>query len=441
MQYTVTRGESISPAKLVAAGQKFGTFNRTRSKYVALTRESVATKWPGVTVEPIGDAKNPEFSGAIIEAWTDASGDEGGTQVDMPIFGHLSKPPLGDTEAEGLGESIPMYIRHMYLTLFRKPLSMMTKLNAQKIPQALLRFVNNKNSLLYDYWERHWDGNIQHTLLTGYDVLLTNYREITGQESAQTPFSPPNFAVAGSGRVSYTEVGSGRPATAAYETTLKLKLASLINDPTKGLTTDRALWAQQDALDCGIPQWSTPWGQFTVWVIDSWQAYQFKRDAEYREDLRFAAERGKGNPIFSDNSFVWSGNLFFVTQGGFGVQHSGDSIVAATNSTLGMPAYGPTNYWISDDGTAAGLDRNSIKIANILGPGALHKLLGRNRFEFKRQTGDFERRDEYVLEAYCNLVRGDIFDNRNEDGSGANSFKTNQSHYALATWSPVVANA
>lgn len=438
MQYTMTRGESLSPTKLVAAGQKFERLHRTKGKFVQLTREAVS-KWPGMEIDAVGDAKNPTPSGAIIEAYSDVAGAEGGTQCDMPVLGHLSKPPLGDTEAEGLGETIPMFVRHMYLTIFRKPIAQMTKLNAQKMSKTLLDAVNNYNSWLYDYWDRYWEGNIQHTLLTGYDVLLTNYREISGQESTLVPFSPPNFAVAGAGRVTYTEAGSGRPGTAAYESTIKLKLNGIINDTTKGLTCDRVIRAQSDALELGIPQWKTPYGEFTLWVIDARQHGQLRRDKEYKEDMRFAEERGKGNPIFHAASAMWEGNLFFVVQGGHGVQHSGEEVVSATNSTLGMPAYGPTNFWISDDGTAARLDQNSIKLGHILGPQALFKLLGRSRFEFHEQKADFDRRKEWVLEAYCNLVRGDVFDERNEFNYGANAFLLNQSHFTIATWTPPIA--
>lgn len=435
MEYTVTRGETLSPARLAQAGQRFDRLHRQVGKLVSLTREAVS-KWDGVEVEPIGDAKNPDFSGAIIESWSDASSPQGGTQIDVPVFGHLSKPPLGNTEAEGLGETVPIFFRHMYLTLFRKPIKEMTKLNAQRIPLNILKEVNNTRGWLYDYWARYLEGNLQHTLVTGYDALLTTYRTIKGQESAATPFSPPNLFVAGAGRVLYDEAGSGRPGTAAYETTAKAKLNSLIDDPTKGLTPDRVLTCQQDALDLGIPQFSTPWGDFTVWLIDSWQSMQLKQHDDYREDFRYAGERDKNNPLFSRQNFYWEGNLFYILPGGFGVQHSGSEVVAAANSTLGMPAYGPTNFWISDDGTAARLDNNSIKLAHILGPGALHKLIGRDRFTFAQQTGDFERRKETVLEAYCNYVRGDVFDDRNEFGNGANGFLINQSSYTIATWSP-----
>ena len=135
--YAVTAGETLSPERLAQAGQRFDRLHRTIGKYAVLTRESVS-KWDGVEVKPIGDAKNPDFSGAIVETWTDTTAEMGGAKIDVPVFGHLSKPPVGDAEAEGLGEQVPIFFRHLLLTIMRKPIALMTKLNAQLLTQSLL---------------------------------------------------------------------------------------------------------------------------------------------------------------------------------------------------------------------------------------------------------------------------------------------------------------
>lgn len=448
MDYTVTSGEALSPVRLKAMGQNFDRLSRTVGKFVALTREGMHSNgMPGMKeIGPIGDAKNPTPSGAIIESWTDTSDQQGGDTVNMPVLGFLSKPPLGDTEAEGLGETIPIYNRQVQLAMFRKPMKHMTKMNVQLTPKAIVNAVNNIRSFLYDYWDRYQEGNLQHTLCTGYDVMLTNYRPITGQKTSNTPFSPPNLHVAGAGKVSYTEAGSGLPGTAAYETTVKDKLATLIDSPTKGLTPELVLVAQRQALRWNIPQMKTPWGDFTIWIVDDWQHLQLTTHEDYETDYQMAGERGKNNPLFTQASTYWRGNLFFVVHGGFGVKHDSGGIVTAANaafggtSSLGMPQYGPDNFWISSGGTADGLDTNDIKLAHIVGPGALHKLLGRDRYIFEQETGDFKRRHETVLESYVGYVRGDIFDPRDEDGNGADSFKKNESHYCVATWSPAPTN-
>jgi hypothetical protein len=171
-----------------------------------------------------------------------------------------------------------------------------------------------------------------------------------------------------------------------------------------------------------------------VWFIDSWQAYQLKRDAKFRADMQYAfmGAREK-NPLISNKVLAWEGNLFVVIPGMFGVQVNNQT-VATNTASLTMPAYGPTGFWISNTGTI--VDNNPIKVAHILAPSALHKLYGRNKVVFEDQTGDFKRRHEVVMEVYQALVRGDLFDDRNDYGNGVGAFFQNQVQYSVATYSP-----
>jgi len=158
--------------------------------------------------------------------------------------------------------------------------------------------------------------------------------------------------------------------------------------------------------------------------------YQANRDARSRE-----SNPTKDNPIFTQAEMYWMGNLFFVSPSNFGVQVAGESVVTASGSyvTSGMPAYGPSGFWISADGTASGLDSNPIKAAYIMAPGMLHRLYGRTRHEFKEQTGDFEERKEIVHNSYQSLCRGDMVDINNEYGGGASSVFGNRSSALVLT--------
>lgn len=428
----LTVGSNLNPARLA---QRFDRLHRVVGRFAAFSRENYRD-WAGVNVKAIGDVDNPTPSGALIESWTDTASKDGGDDIRVPVIGHLSQGPVGDTEAEGLGETMPFTFRKLKLTYIRKVLAKATKMNAQKLNTQLLAAVNNEKSALLDWWGRWIDGNIQHTLLTGYDVMLTGYRTIKGQITDNVAFSPPNFYIAKQGKVSYT---NGRPTAQGYETEAIDKLNAIVGNTTAGFSTDLVLYCQQDALDGGIPQWQTPWGEYTMWFIDSWQAFQLKNDPKFRADTQFAwMGQTTKNPLINNKILVWEGNLFTVIPGMFGVQTSGQQIATNTKS-LTMPAYGPSaTMWISNTGGV--VDNNAIKIAHILAPGALHKLYGRNKVDFKDQTGDFERRHEVVMEVYQALVRGDLFDERNDYGNGAGAFFQNQVQYSVATYSPRPAN-
>ena len=178
MRYTIESESELSPVQLADMGKKFSRLHRNVGKFVDFTR-AAQFKWTNGQIRPIGDARNPKPSGAIIETYRDTASDLGGDTVNVPVIGHLSKPPYGATEIEGLGENVPVYNRKVGLTILRKPITLMTKMDRQKTPLSIVNAVNDKDSWLYDWWAYHWDGNIQHSLTTGYDVMLSPYRELS----------------------------------------------------------------------------------------------------------------------------------------------------------------------------------------------------------------------------------------------------------------------
>lgn len=442
MDYNIGTNSAINPVRLAAMGAKFEKMSRQLGKFAQFFREVYTSNVKDI--EPIGDANNPKFSGAPFEVWQDLSGAPGGDRVRIPIIGRLTKQPLGDTEAEGLGETIPIVFRTLDLAYYRKPMRKPTKMQKQRLSQMIGNELSNTNSYLYTFYTEHQDGNIQHSLLTGFDCLLTNYTEIEGQytDSTRVPFSPPNAFVAGHGPVSYTATGSGRPATAAYETYLRERLATLIGKTDMGMTVDRLEAAAMWANERNIEQYDTPLGPATIVIMDTRQFWQLTKSDGWKETYRLAGPRDKSNPLFSKATAFIGGCLIYVANGLFGVKHNAGTLAidAATsgNSALGMPQYGPDNYWVSADGTVSGMDSNSIKIAHIIGKGALHKIYGRIRHQFLVEEGDFKRREEAVHESFSSLCRGDMIDINNEYGNGASAFFGNRGHAVLFTWSPPV---
>lgn len=437
MAWNVATDGALNPVKLVQMGQKFERFQRRHGKLSALARENY-TKMMGLKeVSAIGDVDNPQPSGAIIETWQDASGAPGGDHYRIPVIGKLRTAPLSDTEAIGLGETIPITFRNLYLQIFRKPIKQVTKMQAQRTPLAILNAVNNSQSWLYDYWAEYQQGNLYHSLLTGYDVLLSDIRGIVGAATGVVPFSHPNMVVAGSGAVTY---GGGRPGTAGFETSVQNACNAIIGNTAMGMTLDRMRWCQQHANELGIPQVQTPEGPRTVWLMDSRQYMQLKKDKDWHDTWLLSGPRDKTNTLFSNALAEIEGNVIFVEDAAFGIQHSGQAVTTVTpTGGNAMPAYGPTNFWIAENESITGLDNNSLKVAFILGEHALDKLYGRERFLFSEETGDFGRRKEVLLEAYQNMVRNDRFDTNNEYGNGAAAFYNNTSSLALVTWSPKAA--
>jgi hypothetical protein len=428
-------GSKIDPVKLAAAGQKFEYLSRQKGVFSKLTRETYTT-YLGGEVEPIGDTNNPTLSGAVIETYSDLK--SGGTRIDIPIIGRLSQAPFGDAEVQGLGESLGTTFRHMSVAMYRKPFRLKTDYEVQKVTNAFEAAVNNSNHALYTYYEEYMDGNIQHSLLTGFDVLLSTYRSITGQKSFGTPFSHPNFAVAGAGWV------PGTAQTAAYETNLRGALTNLVGNVNAGMTVKRLRWLRTRAQRKNIKQMDTPWGKYTIVFMSDTQYEQLRTDPEYREDISAAYQAAKkDSPLISDATALIEGCLIYVVPGLFGVQSDLEAkTITTAASSFGftgfadMPAYGPSGFWISENGTADGLDTNSIKCAMVLSPQALLKAYGKIKHEFKEQTWDSEHAKEVTHNSYCSLVRSDIFDDDGDYGT-AGAFYLNNTSAVMATWSPL----
>lgn len=436
MYNMMTTDSAGNPTKLAQAGQYFEYLSRAKSRWSIFTREAKGS-WPGEEIDVIGDANNPKPSGAIIETWEDVTKEQGGDHVRMPILGRMTKPPLGDAEAEGQGEEIPMTYRDLYLAMYRKPIRKMTGMQAQRTPTAVLNAVNDSNSWLYRYYDEWFDGAVQHTLLTGFDPLLTDYRDFDGAtlNSDVKAYSHPNLTVAGVGRVSQS---AGLPGTAAYEAECVTSLNSLIGNTGRGLTVQRVLTYQALAERMGLPKMRVGGKDYTVWMLDRAQHLQLTQDPEWKDAFLYAGTRDKTNPLFTGAESYYNGNLFFVDPASFGVQHTGQSVATVTGTYVigSMPAYGPSGFWIGDTGLPTARDNNSIKIAWILAPAALHRLYGRIRHEFAEQKGDFGKRVEIVHNSYQSLCRGDIKDTNNEYGGGAGSVFANRTSMPIATWSP-----
>jgi len=432
-------GSKIDPVKLKSAGQAFEYLSRQKGVFAKLSRETYTT-YLGGEVEPIGDMNNPTLSGAVIEVYG-SDLQKGGTRFDVPIIGRMTQAPFGATEVQGLGESLGNTYRHLALAMYRKPMRLKTAFEAQKLTDALEQAVNNSNHALYSFYEEYQDGNIQHTFLTGYDLMLNSYRTIEGQQAFGTPFSHPNFAVAAQGFVPET----GR-MTDTYEQAVSAALKTLINNTNAGMTYKRLQWLRMQAQRRNIKQMDTPWGKYTIVFMSDSQFDQLKDSPGYLETVSAAYQNARReSPLISDAAALVAGCLIYIVPGLFGVQHSGSNIVTAATAfgyagttTPSMPAYGPSGFWISENGTADGLDNNSIKCAMVLSPQAMLKVYGKIKHEFKPQTWDAEFAQEITHNSYCSLVRADIFDDDGNYGT-AGSFYLNNTSAVMATWSPVTA--
>ena len=432
--------------KLEHLSRKAGVFAsifRVNSAGVAISEvDSMGAK----IIKPIGDAKNPKFAGSLIETWEDTAGAEGGDQVQVPVSGHLYKGPvIGNGNGVGTGEAPPIYARTMYLSEGMKVLSQLTGINKQRVAQFIVNALNNPNNALTDWWGHYQDGNIMLTELTGFSLELNNYGKYwniagigtEGIESSITPFSHPNMLIPGHGKVEYT---NGRPGSQGYENTAIGYLDSCIGNNAKKPSVELLGLIQGECNKMNIDQLQTDLGPITCHFMDQSTLDIIQSSVTYNDWMKWQWMGSKSDPnsqIMMRSQAVIKGNALFVVPGMFGVQSNQNGIVTNAQSTLTMPQYGPTNFWISEDGTSYNLDTNDVKFIMTLGQHSIHQLFGRNRMFFEPgQKKNFRGEpDEVAMRWTQTLCRDDVFDPRGETQT-ANDFKINSSSAVTAVYSP-----
>ena len=312
---------------------------------------------------------------------------------------------------------------------------------------AILNAANNEKSFLSEWWGEMQDGNIQLSLLTGYDAVLSLYAQAwsipgigsAGIESSITPFSHPNMFIPDAGPVSYA---NGRPASQGYENSVLQALQGYIGNTTYIPTVARILDGDDMADDQNIPKLKTSMGDFRVWFMDKYTLRILQQDKRY-EDIQKKIFQGTSNDpdsyLIHRASAIIMGQIIYEIPGCWGVQSTNAGIVTNTKTSLTMPQYGPSgSFWLSEDGTTSGLDTNVIKMAFICSPHCLHKLYGRKRLWFATGPKDqnFEPEPQEIAMWWRQpWIRDDVFDARGETQT-AGAFKINTSSAVMPFYSP-----
>ena len=406
---------------------------RTEPFFAKFLSENVKA-YTGREVPPVGRTSEPRPPDGIIQSWRDL--EHGGTQIRIPIATRLLRNPIGGTkeQVQGMGEVNNLLYRTLSIHPWVKPVSLVTGEDAQILRDNPLQVLNNAQGRLSDFYAEWFDASAMWTINTGYDPFLTTLKGLTGARAAFTPFSQANFMVAGQGRVNYGS--TNRPGSAGFETAAIGKLTSMAA-ANAGMTPDRFRAAVRWANRFGVSADNYGGKKLLCAVMKGSAYHQLSTHADFQNDMRHAFPRGTDNPLFSGAEAIFGGAIIYTVEGLHGIQTNADgSPKVDTNSSLGMPAYGPAGSFISESGSALDLDSNNIALTYFMGKGAMHRAWGRQKMKYTTQEWNHGLNEEMALHVYSNLIRGDSFDNDNNFGNGANVFYQNTSIATLATYTP-----
>lgn len=409
-----------------------------RENYVSMMGRQAGRPVGDVSPSEDGGHPTPDFSGAIIETWSQLQ--RGGTTIDVPTKLSLIKSPTsGNTQQQGTGESIRWLWRKLGVHNYKWAVDLGNEVDFQKINDVMKNAIENEARPALSELAMRWtNGDINWALLAGSSANQNNLRGITGARTdLLTPHSPGNWFIAGHGTIKHGT--SDRPKTDAFEAKVHGLLNAMVQKPvgTVGMTPARFRGMRLAANRLGIGKLKVGGGQYQNICIMKDSAYaQLESHPDYRNELIGAHARDiKQNPLFSNVRAQYAQTLIFVFSDLFGVQVANNQVVGQSNSTLGMPAYGPVGPWISDLGITEA-DTNDLALTYFIGPNALAKVLGRIRIKLTLEEWDHEQRKEMGMRMWQSFVRPDRYDEDNILRNGAGAWAYDDALMVGATLSP-----
>lgn len=392
---------------------------------------------------PIGnlDKGKVTWSGAPIEVFSEF--EQGGLdEIRVPVkMQYRGDPRAGRTQLQGTGEGVDFLTRTIPIWNLKKAFTAVVPhtVDGQALRKHLEQTINNEIRPGAAKWLRDYtEGDIMHTILTGFSANLTPLRGILGYRTDIVPYSHPNFFVAGHGRVMHGITSDQRPGGEGMEERIVGALNTMMASDSAtnvGLSPERLIALRNDMGRLKIPKIKTPAGEFYGLVVkDSAYTQLEKYKDTFRNDIIQSLPRDlRSNPFFGDVVAVFQQFIIYTYSDLFGVQVDGSGkVITHTSSTLGMPSYGPVGSWMQRSGSDTSVDTSDLALCYAFGAGFLSQVWGKVRMKWTMEKWDHEQNREIGMHIWNNLVRADIMDYYNKLGYGANAFGYNDTSAILA---------
>lgn len=400
-------------------------------------------------VPPIGnlDKGKVTFSGAPIEQFGEF--EQGGLdEIRVPIkMQYRGDPRSGRVQLQGTGEGVDFMARTIPIWNLKKAFNLVVPhtVDGQALKKFLESAINDEVRPAAAKWLRDWtEGDIMHTILTGFSSNLTSLRGISGYRTDQTPYSHPNIFIAGHGRLVHGTSSDQRPQGEGYEERLVGALNTMMatNPSETGLTPERLIAFRNDLHRLKIPRIKTPAGEFYGLVVKDSAYSQLELNKElFRNDIIQSLPRDlRSNPFFGDVVAVFGQFIIYTYPDLFGVQIDGSNkVITHSSSSIGMPAYGPSASWIQRSGLEmVTSDQSDCAICYAFGAGFMSQVYGKVRMKWTIEQWDHEQNKEIGMHLWSSLVRNDVLDVYNKYSYGTNAVAYNDSSALLFVHAPYV---
>ena len=265
-------------------------------------------------------------------------------------------------------------------------------------------------------WFSRWINGIP------YDAIFKGHAEHMFASGDAGPGlsqkSHPNFFVAGSGQVTWSDT----PAT--YETNVATALNGLADTASDYMTPDVLTRLAYEATQLKIQKTKVGNGEYYIVILSGPQAYQLATNSTWKQMQRESNVRSELNPIFTNNLMgeILGSCLVFVDDNCYGAFTGGDRY----DTTLTVN-YGPQYRMDSP------LTTGAKQLGVLLGKSAVAIGVG-DPYTINEEDWDYKNKETLGGGLLIGADRVDICD-RGLLGTDA-AFKENTSSLVFATYSP-----
>jgi len=357
-----------------------------------------------------------------IEVLTDFQ-HQGGWDMDVPIYYPLTEVPVyGDNPALGKEEKRKWAYKKAVINQVRKPVLTRDGLMGERAldPKLVMQIMENAKDELVDYNRRLQAYYPYDALLRGYSQNILAPKADGGMGDIYTQRSHPNFFVAGSGQVTFSQT----PAT--YETNVATALDALTSANVMNTTVLENMILHASRLRIQ----RTTVGKFALYpiIMSPSQGLQLLQDTKFLDAQKMLTQvKGELSALFTGalEVYPYRSAVIIIDENCPGVWTNGDT---GYDSTRGTINYGNANP------IANPIHATDRRLAILLGASAVacgHAVsLG-----FESETWDYKNKKSEASYCVIGYNRCDIYDNDGMFGT-AGDFKENTSSLVVATYSP-----
>ena len=382
---------------------------------------------------------------------------EGRTEMLIPVMNRFTDAPFfGGTPIEGMGEKRKLGFRSVQVNQTRKPFSIPTGMEKQKVKQwkKLINDVRTGGA----QWMSDWMATqIQLAMHAGYSSDLTF--PVAGGGMGVSYISHPNFFVPNSSRVA-TQVGidsttltytvGSRPGTSGYEAAVEGAIDGLNSSTTYGLSAEFLADLVQQAAILKINPISIEGARpfYPVWVnAGAWR--QLERDPDFKGLAKaLFIDKMADHPLGNGMISFYEGAALFTDLMMFTAYTNAATTALAYPVTAGQVWYGPPPSAVQGaagwklDPTAGRIDVGSKAVGFLVGKSALTVGTGEN-VHIEEQFRDFGETHEVAFAMIQSVVRGetyatigDLTDNISGAALSKGDFYENTTSLSFCTNSP-----